>query len=547
VPATVPHQRTISTLTLPTPPKRPLTLLVFTANGAEPRARLRLDTEFKAIKNAAGSRCHLVMSPMASFADVVRDLDAHRPMLVHFSGHTDHASGHLILQSELDENEIFVSPRQLANILAELRPAPVLVTFTARGSTALAEAAAGHARFAIGFEGEYPDEWAPLFSATLYERLTSHPQLDVPRALKMTTLAWMSEGQDVAGQARLYARPSPESSDALVFSGDSSTSPLDVLIVTALRDELDALLSVSEGLREPWTRVDDDPPRRLATFDGAHGPVRVAAVRLTEMAGIATATVTAPLLDALAPRGLAMCGVCAGHPGDTDRGDVVIAERVFQYDLGELKNGEFQGDLWVSTMTDPWLRAAQDFAGPAEGMHGYSPATKAQGRWWFLGQLRDGRDPLRAGALRRYIPDEHRSGILEGLTNEGLVKLRGGAFTLTKAGREAVANQLAFHGQLVEQAPYHVHVGPMGSGNAVATDGEIWGRLTRGGMRRTLAVEMEAATIGQLARKRRLPFAVAKGVMDHADADKSDRFKAFAARAAAEVLCGLLRRVEVPR
>lgn len=319
---------------------------------------------------------------------------------------------------------------------------------------------------------------------------------------------------------------------------------VDVLIITALREELDALLEVTAGLVEPW--VDGhDGDYRIATFDGQHGPLRVAAARPTRMAGVATATVATRLADLLTPACLAMCGVCAGHPRDTDLGDVVIADRVFHYDQGKAKPDAFEGDLWVHALHDTWLRAAQDLAGPAKGFHGYTVADDEAGQWWFIEQLLEGRDPLGAAAIRRHIPDARRKAILRTLRDDlGYVSFAGGVFSLTDAGRSAGEERRVFHGTLVTERPYHVHVGPIGSGNAVVADGLLWERLAASqGMRKTLAVEMEAASVGQVAHERSLPFVVVKGVMDRADQGKDDRFKGFAARASAEVLLGFLRRV----
>ncbi len=89
---------------------------------------------------------------------------------------------------------------------------------------------------------------------------------------------------------------------------------VDVLIVCALPEELDALREVSEGVLEPWTPVPGDPPYLSATLDGAKGPVRVAAARPTRPGGSATAALATKLVTRLGPRSLAMCGVCAGHP-----------------------------------------------------------------------------------------------------------------------------------------------------------------------------------------------------------------------------------------
>ncbi len=317
---------------------------------------------------------------------------------------------------------------------------------------------------------------------------------------------------------------------------------VDVLVLTALKEELDALLQVQVG----WTSTDGDPPLHSATLDGRSGPLRIAAARLTKMGGVATASLATRLIEIVKPRCIAMCGVCAGHPEDTDLGDVVIAERLFQHNEGKIRHDGFQGDLWVDALRDDWLRVAQDMAGPGAALDLFAAPSSDDWKWWFLEHLAAGRDPLRSHAFRRYIPDDHRQEYLQFLLKERLVKLQGTVFALTSAGKTAAAGRRVLYGTLVNAHAFHIHIGPMGSGNAVEAGGVIWDRLAVGGMRKVLAVEMEAAAIGRVAHERGLPFAVVKGVMDHADGHKSDRFKGFAARVAAEVLCKLLREVVVP-
>lgn len=327
----------------------------------------------------------------------------------------------------------------------------------------------------------------------------------------------------------------------------ATTFPANALIITALNEELQALLAVKAGRVNSWTRVDADPPYHTATFDGSAGLIHVAATCLTKMGGVATAAVASALVDRLRPHCLAMCGVCAGHPDDTDLGDVVIADRVFQHDDGKIEIDGFKGDLWVPAVRNRWLRVAQEMVGPAEGLPGYAEAELGVGEWWFLERLLAKRDPLKSTALRRYFPDPRRAAMLTRLRDElGHISLKAGAFSLTESGRVAIEEHRVIHGTRPTHLPLHIHVGPIASGNAIAADGSIWQRLANEGMRKTLAVEMEAAAIGQVAHDQSLPFAVVKAVMDHADPYKTDRFKSFAANASAEVLCRFLRKVVEP-
>ena len=322
-------------------------------------------------------------------------------------------------------------------------------------------------------------------------------------------------------------------------------SKVDVLVITALKEELDELLHVTDRLSTKWSRIEGSLPYHTAIFEGSHGPICIAAARLTKMGGIETATVASRLIEKLQPQCLAMCGVCAGAPEQTELGDVIIASRVFQYDEGKLKENGFRGDLWVHAASETWLRTAQDLVGLARGLQSYGKASVKVGKRWFLEQLLAARNPLKAHAIRRYIPDERRSDILSELRKD-LIRLDGEIFLLTEKGRVAAQENRVIHGVAASQLPFYIHVGPIGSGNAVIGDGDVWERIGRSGMRNILGVEMEAAAIGRVAHDRSLPFIVVKGVMDYADHQKTDRFKVFAARSSAEVLCCFLRKVVDP-
>jgi nucleoside phosphorylase len=39
------------------------------------------------------------------------------------------------------------------------------------------------------------------------------------------------------------------------------------------------------------------------------------------------------MIQNLRPSFVTMCGICAGHPKDTNLGDVIIADKVFRYDI----------------------------------------------------------------------------------------------------------------------------------------------------------------------------------------------------------------------
>jgi hypothetical protein len=191
----------------------PATILLCTANAVDERGRLRLEEELRAIDDAL-RRSRLRdgyeprMCPAMTFTKVLHELADRIPTFVHFSGHGD-PSGRLVLLGERD-GEVQVAPEHVAELLAELHPPPMLVTFATCHSHGMARAAARHAAFAIGFQGPLDDESAPLFAATLYERLASSAEPDVPRAFRLARLACLAAGHQSVELGRLFERPGRE-------------------------------------------------------------------------------------------------------------------------------------------------------------------------------------------------------------------------------------------------------------------------------------------------------------------------------------------------
>ena len=113
---------------------------------------------------------------------------------------------------------------------------------------------------------------------------------------------------------------------------------IDVLIVTAAEGEDKAVKSV---FGESWERVDPIPQLDLywdkITLKSKKGrPFTVGLVHSdmgTENAGI----ISTIMLQLLQPSFVTMCGICAGRPGETNIGDVIIANKVFRYDTKSVK------------------------------------------------------------------------------------------------------------------------------------------------------------------------------------------------------------------
>lgn len=337
---------------------------------------------------------------------------------------------------------------------------------------------------------------------------------------------------------------------------DGDTRRADVVILTAIPLEFDAVLKVDAGAvpGSSWepAKGPSGLPVAFRSFVVKHGrPLRVAVAVAADMGATAATNALLPLVAALKPRCIAMCGVCAGRPGKTRLGDVVAADRLFYTETGKQLPDEIQQDLTTYKLRDDWKAALEgmDVVGHFRDAAWFRarPLTTEAREHRALVALRDGvSDPWKT--IDPTL-DVHAWGpIVESLREHGWLARSGR--DLTHKGRKAV-DDLLFErmGALPDMSPsgtvhpFRLHVAPMGSGSRVIEDETVWAFISQA-MRKTLGLEMEATALGELAHRQRqykLDAVVMKGVMDFANPGRDDHFKEFAARASAECSLWFLR------
>jgi nucleoside phosphorylase len=329
---------------------------------------------------------------------------------------------------------------------------------------------------------------------------------------------------------------------------------VDVLVVTALQEEFDAVLDVASGgtAGDPgvaiWVEHDEDPPPyHLGEYRLAGGGALVVALaRPVEKGGTAAGAVAGFLAERLRPQCLAMSGVCAGNPARVVLGDVIFASFTYRYQEGKQSTAGFHPDHRQTPARESWIRAAQDL--PLTGLSTYGLPSEEEARRWVLERLLAREDPRANRGRSRYIADQEWAAMLAGLESEGLITVPVDRPRLTRAGREYVQRVRYRDVSPPQTLPYRVVTGPVASGDVVVKDGLTWDQLRAHGVETVAGLEMEAATVARTASSRDdLHWIVVKGVMDHADPRKNDRFRPFAARASAEVMFRLLASRLVPR
>ena len=141
--------------------------------------------------------------------------------------------------------------------------------------------------------------------------------------------------------------------------------PIDVLIVTALQEERDALLGLLPGARQ--VQRPGSPTYYTASLQapGRLRRPRIAVMMLTGMGNVIAAQQTTRALDDLAPAYLLMVGIAGGVRGRVRLGDVLIADQVLYYESAKVTPAGLDPRPH-SYMADPHLLdRALNFTDPA--------------------------------------------------------------------------------------------------------------------------------------------------------------------------------------
>jgi nucleoside phosphorylase len=242
-----------------------------------------------------------------------------------------------------------------------------------------------------------------------------------------------------------------------------------------------------------------------------------------------------------------MTGICAGDQTQVALGDIVVAERAFFYDSGELVV-EDSGRKVYRHNTTTWqphqetLHTLRMFTNSQTlDISLPRPASRRQQRDWLLSTL--------------YKSDSHR---LTDLTQQDLQQhapywrkilpiLRNGERPFLSEENELLDPDRVgrlYYG--VEEFPYRdpvvsaIHIKPIASGNTERADNPF--AEIRYPVQGTVAVDLEGATFYRtLADFPEIPSFLAKGVCDYADQTRDETYRAYASTVAAAYMLGFLQ------
>ncbi len=345
-------------------------------------------------------------------------------------------------------------------------------------------------------------------------------------------------------------------------SNQAQQTKIDVLVITALKDELDALLGCVDESSHSWQEYEDSRGFSYYKQIFRHSNstlITVAAARGVGMGEFHATSVATRLIEELKPSYIAMTGICAGKQGEVFLGDVIVADRVFKIDSGKLKayyeqqgselirKEEIFHDIQTYNLLPLWKHQVENFSKDwVKTIKGNRPRSYFHQEQWLLHKLYDHEadsdkepSPLNHPERKQECPAWTQ--VVQRLIQKGLLKKKG--LGLTATAKQKVEQERLQYPDCLPSDPLEpeVRVAPIGTSSMVQQDPQLFSRLEKIG-RKTLGIEMESAAIGAVAELHQLPMMIVKSVSDYGDHDKDDQFRHYAAETSARFLLAFLKK-----
>jgi nucleoside phosphorylase len=320
--------------------------------------------------------------------------------------------------------------------------------------------------------------------------------------------------------------------------GTARPEQADVVIVTAMREELEPVLKLRGG-QDAWsTFLIDEFIHYSSRFEIGSRSLSVVACSFWKYGGDPT-TAAVVRLKSLAPRLIVMTGICAGWESKGIHfGDVIVAERAFHVGEGKQTTGGFQPDPYTY-QPPPWLvQWLRDFAHDEDWSKAIQTPRPRSLRYqimWVLCRMHERPSFPGTEADWRELENEQIDypRVVELLRSSRLVTQRG---ALTKRAQTLLIElRQRNYGKLIptpDPLQPSVHYGTFASTSTIiAVENPFLEYAER--FRSVRAIELEVASLFSAAAEIRVPAFAVKGVSDHATPEKDDAFHIYAAEAAA--------------
>lgn len=325
-----------------------------------------------------------------------------------------------------------------------------------------------------------------------------------------------------------------------------------VLVITALQEELEAVLRLKPNAKEDWSRRQTENGYLLyeAEFEDDLGnPFEIIASAQPAKGVVASAAHTTRMLR-FSPDLVFMTGICAGRrKKGVELGDVVVGNMAFHYEVGKKNQGNFEPEMSNSRPNPQMLQWLNDFESTnidlGELIQMPRPTSLRFQREWILftldGKAKEGSEWPRTDEdfTESRIACPNWEEAVASLVNDDLIEHCAG-FCLTSKGKatlERSRTQSLLGQPRPDRKEPKIWIGAFATGSSVVSENDFFDKLAQR-ERTVLALDMEASAFLDAvnASGRNLPCAVIKGSSDYADGEKDDSFHRYAAEAAARFM-----------
>ena len=345
---------------------------------------------------------------------------------------------------------------------------------------------------------------------------------------------------------------------------NSSQNTVDVLVITALPEELKALCNVRGFGETEWKKKLDSKkdPYYVNRFKCSNGNfITIAAAYAVDTGGVDSVELATRLSLYLNPKCLAMTGICAGDREKVFLGDVIVAKQVFKFDYGkavacysrgesgeEIRHEDIELDSKSILLDDRLLKEIQEFIDKWEGLGKdvVRPKSMDYQKRWFLHRLHDFEKNVTQSDPLNMVEDWFkRPVVLKQLIDQKLVSWNAdnSSLKLTEKGESQVKREKLLEGQCKpDNEQVVVHLASIGTSDKIMKDERLFETLRkmRTGVRKVYGVEMEGSGIGRIAFKNKISSLIVKSVSDYGDDEKDDEFHTYASSSSANFLIDFL-------
>lgn len=301
------------------------------------------------------------------------------------------------------------------------------------------------------------------------------------------------------------------------FSKEKRKDMVDILIILATIKEEEAITKRGEWEKRKISSGQD-------YFFKEKGGVGFALARGYEMGESDAAIMAQKFIENLNPKVIAMAGFCAGKRGEVQLGDIIVANKVYNYDIGkQISRTSVLPEISNYSLDGDWLQFIERLG--KEWMNNVNIQPPVDFEWQKIELL----DTIRKGvSYYEKLHDESKfpnwTKAIEELLDDNFILIEGECLQLTDEGKKFICEYMVKNITNSASKP-ELLIGPIATGTKVQTWSKIFQLLESKHDRKTCALDMESHVIGKLGSVNKIPFIVVKGVGDYAD-DK----KAFANR-----------------